>query len=355
MTSTMSGTRTEFVEREVLRSLAQYDFEREPCEIELANNTNVYGPPPTALKVARDASGDMLAEYPTLYSATVREAIASYVGVDPSCVIVGAGSDDIIDCGFRALADPGSTVAYMHPTFMMARYFATTNSLRTVPVPLTAQFDCDADALLAIDAAVTYVCTPNNPTGTELSTESLERVLESARGVVMLDEAYAEFASVSHGAGAPAHGRLLVTGTLSKAFGLAGIRVGYGIAARPLIAALEKVRGPYRIPTLSERAAVAALTNDVEWMRSIVATISETRERFATRLRELGLRPLPSAANFVFVPIANAHAVSEAMYTRGVAVRSFVGLPHVGEALRITIGRPEVMDRVAMVLAEVLS
>jgi histidinol-phosphate/aromatic aminotransferase/cobyric acid decarboxylase-like protein len=106
---------------------------------------------------------------------------------------------------------------------------------------------------------------------------------------------------------------------------------------------------------LSERAALAALVHDVAWVRATVATVAATREGFSERLRALGLAPLPSAANFVFVPVADAKSISDALYARGVAVRAFSGLPRIGDALRITIGRPETMDHVATVLAEVLA
>jgi histidinol-phosphate/aromatic aminotransferase/cobyric acid decarboxylase-like protein len=155
---------------------------------------------------------------------------------------------------------------------------------------------------------------------------------------VILDEAYAEFAGGSVAASAPAHGRLLVVRTLSKAFGLAGLRVGYGIGAAALVAAVEKSRGPYKVSALSEHAAVAALTRDLDWVRARAAEAVAIRGRFARALAARGLSPLPSAANFVLVPVVDAAAVERAMRARGVAVRAFARLPRIGDAVRITVG-----------------
>lgn len=347
-----SGTR--WTPRTAYRDIRAYDVEPSSCEIELADNTSPFGAPPAALRVLSGGVNDRLARYPSTYSRDLRSAIAEYVGVAPDEIMVGCGSDDVMSCAFRALGNPGDRVAYMDPTFVMARVFATVNSLTPVPVPLTPGFDADADALVAARAPITYLCTPNNPTGLPIARAALERVLGDTTGLVFIDEAYAEFAGTNLAGAAPAHGCTLVFRTFSKAFGLAGLRVGFAVGARPLIAELEKARGPFGVTALSEQAALAAITEDLEWVRSGVVRIVESRERFIGALRGAGLAPIDSAANFVLIPVRDARAAMVAMRERGILVRHFVALPGIGDALRVSLADWPVMARVLEALLQVI-
>lgn len=349
-----ASPRAGWAPRSAYRDVRAYDVEPSSCEIELADNTSPFGAPPAALRVLSGAVGDRLARYPSTYSRDLRAAIAEYVGVAAEEVMVGCGSDDVMSCAFRALGEPGDRVAYMDPTFVMARVFATVNSLTPVPVPLTAACDADADALVAARAPITYVCTPNNPTGLPIARAALEHVLDAASGLVFIDEAYAEFAGTNLAGAAPAHGRSLVFRTFSKAFGLAGLRVGFAVGARPLIAELEKARGPFGVTALSEQAALAAITEDLEWVRNGTRRICDSRERFIGALRGAGLAPLNSAANFVLIPVRDARGAMLAMRDRGILVRHFAALPGIGDALRVSLADWPVMARVLEALLEVI-
>lgn len=322
--------------------ISLYAPNRAPCAIDLSDNTNTFGLPPAAERAIRDAAVSTITRYPSLYAPALKEALGRYLGVDPSCVVTGSGSDDVLDSAIRAFAEPGDAVAYPDPSFAMIPIFARMNGLEPVAVPLRADLDIDADALLATGARIIYVCSPNNPTGTLASREALRRLLAGAPGVVILDEAYAEFARGEIGAGyageAPGMGRVLVVRTMSKAFGLAGLRVGYATGAPALVDAVEKSRGPYKVSALAERAAVAALTDDLAWVSEHVDAFVENRARLEERLRALGLSPVPSAANFVFVPLANAGTIARRMRELGVAVRPFEGMAPVSPALRGTRG-----------------
>jgi histidinol-phosphate aminotransferase len=279
-----------------------------------------------------------LTRYPTTYSRPLREAIARYVGVAPEEIMVGAGSDEVLSCTFRALATPGARLAYMFPTFVMTPVFARTNSVVPVAVPLTPGHNPDVDALVSEGAELTYLCAPNNPTGVPIAPDLVRRVARDARGLVMVDEAYAEFAGTNWAAEAPAREGMLVYRTFSKAFGLAGARVGFVVGARPLIAELEKARGPYTVSALSERLALAALEHDVAWVSERVAEVVALRDAFAAQLRTDGFAPLSSAANFLLVPVKEAAAAHMTLRARGFLVRAFAALPGIGDALRITIG-----------------
>jgi histidinol-phosphate aminotransferase len=220
----------------------------------------------------------------------------------------------------------------------MAPLFARMNGLAPIAVPLTPELDADAEALLATRADVIYLCSPNNPIGRGLSAGAIERVVAGARGLVILDEAYAEFAGRSWIAQAPGRARLLVTRTLSKAFGLAGLRIGWGAASPATAREVEKSRGPFKVGALAVRAALAALGEDRGWVRARIGELVECRTRFVAELLARGFAALPSEANFVLVPVPDALAIAQSTRDSGVAVRPFPKLTRVGDAVRITIG-----------------
>jgi len=332
--------------RATIRDVVPYPTERVPCEADLSDNTNVFGAPPAALRELASSGRDEITRYPGLYTRRLREALASYAGVEPNEVVTGCGSDDVIDSAIRAFAEPGESLAYSDPTFGMIPVFARVNGVIPVPVPFTPSLDIDPDALLATSARIIYICSPNNPTGTEATREAVDRVLARAPGLVILDEAYAEFAGAGRIADGPRHDRLLVTRTLSKAFGMAGFRIGYGTGSATLIHAIEKVRGPYKENGPGERAAACAVREDVDWMRELAARAVEIRERFADALRATGFDPIPSATNFILVPVADAVRIGKIMREHGIAVRPYPGLRGIGDALRITMAPWPVMERV---------
>jgi histidinol-phosphate aminotransferase len=334
------------IARATIRDIVPYPTERTPCEADLSDNTNVFGAPPAALRELATSGRDEITRYPGLYTRRLREALADYAGVQPNEVVTGCGSDDVIDSTIRAFADPGESLAYSDPTFSMIPVFARVNGVVPVPVPFTDKLDIDPDALLSTNARIIYICAPNNPTGTMPSREAVDLVLAHAPGIVIVDEAYAEFAGVGRISEAPRHDRLFVTRTLSKAFGMAGFRIGYGTGSASLVHEIEKVRGPYKENGPGERAAACVLREDVEWMRGLASEAVDIRERFAATLRERGFDPIPSAANFLLVPVADAVRIAAAMRQRGIAVRPYPGLRGIGDALRITVAPWPVMERV---------
>ncbi|HEX6059803.1 MAG TPA: histidinol-phosphate transaminase [Gemmatimonadaceae bacterium] len=342
--------------RESLRELSLYSTDRAPAEVPLADNTNAWGMPPAAAR-ALAAAGAAGSSYPSPYGEALKEALAGRLAVPVDALVTGCGSDDVLFSAMRAFGAPGARIAFTVPTFSMVPVFARVNGLEPVPVPPGAGLVPDADALLATGAEIVYLCSPNNPTGTVVPPDTLRRVLERAAGLVIVDEAYVEFAGESLATRAPSLGNVLVARTLSKAFGLAGLRVGYGVGAPALVEAVEKARGPYKVNALGERAAVAALTEGGAWVEEHVALAVEARERLAERLRGLGLAPLPSAANFLLVPVPAAPGAVELarrMRVQGVAVRPFAALPVVGDALRISVGPWPLVERAVAALARAM-
>ncbi len=329
------------VARAAYESVPLYDPKRAPIELDLTDNTNLWGVPPTAERTMREMAASAVTRYPTLYAAELKAELADYVGVTADMVVTGSGSDDILDSAMRAFGDPGDLVAGSEPSFAMIPIFAHMNALRyqgVVELSTLNEHQPDINGLLSKDAKIVYLCSPNNPTGAVIAREAIERVVTEASGVVFIDEAYAEFAGVSAVDLVAQSDRLLVIRTMSKAFGLAGLRIGYAIGQPDLVVEVEKSRGPYKLNALAEQMAIAALRHDLPWVREHVALAVQLRDQLTGELRAMGLNPMPSSANFVCVPVPNCVAVGQALRIRGVAVRPFPALPHVGDALRISVG-----------------
>ncbi len=320
-----------------------YSPKVESWRIDLSDNTNQWGPPPAARRALDALSANEYARYPQPYSTDLRALLAEYAGVKPEMIVVGCGSDDIIDCTMRAFAEPGEVVCAMEPTFGMVPVFAKMNGLRSVGVPLSEDGSVDSARILAVRGAVTYICTPNNPTGCAIPFRTAAEIVEEAEGLVIVDCAYAEFGGESMTALASS-GRAVVTRTMSKAFGLAGLRIGYGIASPQIVLAIEKARGPYKVTIAAEAAAMAALSEDLKWVRLRADEAIANRERFSSELRALGYSPLPSSANFVLVPVGDCDATMGKLRAAGIAVRGFHAVEGIGDAVRITIGPWEMMQ-----------
>jgi histidinol-phosphate aminotransferase len=331
--------------RNALRDLRLYSPES-PSPVDLSDNTNLWGAPPAAEEAVRDFATASLRRYPETYAESLKEAIGAYAAVGANQVMTGVGSDDVLDTILRAFADAGDTVSVPNPTFVMMPVFSRLNGLTPIPIPLTASYDVDVEATVAADARITYLCSPNNPTGAAFSRSAIDDIVRRTTGIVMIDEAYFEFNDETAADLVGSSDRVLIVRTFSKAFGLAGLRIGYALGSPELIAEVEKARGPYKVSAVAAAAACGALRSGVEWMQRTVREASQERDAFASALRERGLSPAPSKANFVFVPIANAARVAAAMRESGVAVRPFAGIPQFspaleqsgGSALRITVG-----------------
>ncbi len=327
------------------REIPLYSTPRERCAVDLSDNTNLWGAPPAALRTLRATAEESVARYPVAYEPALREALAAYAGVSPDMIVAGCGSDDVLDSAIRAFAEPGDLLCLPAPSFSMIPVFARASGLVPIEVPLTARLDADAAAMLETGARITYLCSPNNPTGEAFSREAVELLVKGAAGLVIIDQAYSEFGGecftdlVSEG------GSVLVTRTLSKALGLAGLRVGYGISSPRIVGEIMKVRGPYKVNALAERAAIAALENDQDWVSERIADVVANRARFRQELALRGITSLQSEANFVLVPVKDCAAASGQLRRLGIGVRALPSLPGIGDALRIGIGPWDLMER----------
>lgn len=335
-----------------LDAVSRYEPGRGVTTVDLSDSTNGWGAAPSA--VAAIASGAREAwRYPTPYGDPLKVALARAHDVPPECIVTGCGSDDVLRSAFNAFGGAGAVITWMDPTFVIIPSFAALLGLAARPVPFNAALEFDVHRLLATRAAITYLCSPNNPTGGLVAQRELLAVVDGAAGLVVIDEAYADYAGETLIAEAATRGNLLVTRTFSKSFGLAGLRVGYGVTHPTIVRAIERARGPYTVNLMAERAAVAAVTEDQEWMRSHVRDAVGMRERLATELRALGFAPLPSRANFLCIPVRDARAFSAACERRGVRVRGFTALPAVGDAVRVAAAPWDTLGKVVDAAREV--
>lgn len=344
----MTATRASY------RDISLYAPNRTPCPIDLSDNTNLWGVAPAVEAVLRGAATTSLTRYPSLYAERLKAAIAGYTGQPASRIVTGCGSDDVLDSAIRAFAEPGSRIAFPDPTFPMVPLFARMNGLVAVPVPLKPDYSLDVEGLLAADATIIYVCSPNNPTGNAVPPESLARLVASLRDdqALIIDEAYAEFADANALPLLADSGRVLISRTMSKAFGLAGLRIGYALGATDLVTEVEKSRGPYKVSSIAEQAAVAALEDGLAWAVERIADARAARATLMDALRDRDLNVVPSGSNFVFAPVRKGGAIATAMRARGVAIRPFEDLPQVsaglgatgGSALRISVGPTEMIQ-----------
>lgn len=342
------------IARAAYNDVPLYDPKRTPVELDLSDNTNLWGVPPNAARVIRDFAMPTITRYPTLYGTELKRALADHAGVTPDMVVTGCGSDDILDSAMRAFGNEADIVAATDPTFAMVPIFARMNALRSTLVTELPDHEVDADALLAAGAKVIYLCSPNNPTGALVARRTLEHLIDSAAGVLLIDEAYTEFAGVSNIDLLARSPRVMLIRTMSKAFGLAGLRVGYALGQPQVVAEVEKSRGPYKVNALAEQVAVTALRHDVQWVEEHIQLAIENRDKLTIELLKLDLDPMPSSANFVCVPVKNCVAVGMAMREKGVGVRPFPGLPRVGDCLRISIGPWPLVQQCVKALASAL-
>jgi len=345
--------------REDLRGLTPYGAPQLDVAVRLNTNENPWPPPPAlvaelGVKVTRAAA--TLNRYPDREAVELRSALAAYLAADlaPGQVWAANGSNEVLQQVLQAFGGPGRTALGFEPSYSMHRLIALSTSTAWTAASRDADFGISpATAVAAIEdhrPDVVFLCSPNNPTGTALDPAVLEAVLDAAPGMVVLDEAYAEF---SHRPSLlpllDGNPRLIVTRTMSKAFAFAGARVGYLAADEAVVDALRLVRLPYHLSALTQTAALVALRHAAETLET-VARVKEERDRIVAELTARGCAVVPSDANFVlFAAGPDAPATWRALLDRGVLVRD-VGLPG---WLRVTAGLPAEVDAFLAAMAEV--
>jgi histidinol-phosphate aminotransferase len=313
--------------------------------LKLNSNESPLPPSPSVAAAVAGAAAD-LARYPSPVAEPLRSVLAAIHDVEPEQVFVGNGADQVLDCCFRAYASPGDAVVRTEPGYSLLPVLAALFSVRDDAVALEADGALPAD-FASRPAVLRFVVNPNSPTGHWTPPGTLEIWLREASGVVVIDEAYCDFAPASCVPRLAAHPTWLVVRTLSKSHALAGLRVGYALGDATLIADLNAVRDSYPVDRCAIAGAIAAL-EDRAHHRLIVDTVIRERARMSARLRALGWTVAASHANFVFASPPrglSAEAVAARLRQSRILVRHFT-LPGLDEALRITVGDSPATDRI---------
>ncbi len=327
--------------------------------VKLASNENPLGPSPKALAAARGAI-DGVHRYPDAGAFRLRERIAHEHGVPMADVIQGNGSNELLDLAVRTFCGADHHIIFSEHAFVVYRIAALAHGVPFTEVPMR-NLTHDLEAMLAAVTPRTrliFVGNPNNPTGTHVPLDALRRFLRAVppEVIVLLDEAYIEYVTAGDFPDCMKlrgeRERLLICRTFSKIYGLAGLRVGYGVAPANLIGYMNRVRAPFNVGNIAQAAAIAAL-DDTEHVRHSHELNASELQRVSAKLASLGFSVTPSQANFFLVEVKrNGRATYDALLKKGVIVRPFANLP---TSLRVTVGKPAENDRFLQAFAEVIA
>lgn len=312
--------------------------------IKLNTNENPYPPSPQVAAALAAFPPERLRLYPDPRAMALRRRVAEIHGCRVEQVFVGNGSDEILALATRAFVENDGSIGYFVPSYSLYPVLDDIRGAARRPVELGPDFAWRMPE--AFRASLFLLTTPNAPTAVQYDRAAVTAFCRGFDGVVLLDEAYVDFApdNFMDLALAPDNTNTLVMRTLSKSFSLAGLRLGYVIGPEPLITAIDKIKDSYNLDMLTQTVGLAAL-NDLEYMRANVRRIQATRERLTGALRARGYHVLPSATNFLFArpPDGNAQGVFDRLRARKIFVRYFSG-PRTGEFLRITVGTDAEID-----------
>jgi histidinol-phosphate aminotransferase len=321
--------------------------------IKLNTNENPYPPSPRVFEAIRTAlTGDRLRKYPDPTGTQFRRTAAKLLGVDPDAILIGNGSDDILTMVTRAFVPEGGLIASPMPGYILYRSLAEIQGTRFQAIRFTEDWQIP-EPWPAAEAHLTFLASPNSPSGTTVSVAALEELIDVIQGPLVLDEAYVDFAEGNGLALVP--GRpVIITRSLSKSYSLAGMRFGYAVADPAVIHELLKVKDSYNCDVLSLAAATAAL-EDQDYFRETRGRILATRVRLTQALRGLGFDVCPSQANFVWCRRSDlpVRPIYEGLKQRKILVR-YMNYEGYGDGLRISVGSDEEIDCLLGELAQVL-
>lgn len=325
----------------------------------LRSNINGMTPYSSARDEYKDLEADMvfldanenpfdnsLNRYPDPQQTALKKLISAQKKVPTDQILLGNGSDEVLDLIFRAFCEPNQDrILTFPPTYGMYDVLANLNAIKNIQVPLTSDFDLDVDRILKQvqpETKLLCICSPNNPSGNVVDRKAVERLLKAFNGLVIIDEAYVDFSNkVSWTAYLNMYPNLIVTQTLSKAYGLAGIRLGICYASKDIIAVLNNIKPPYNINTLTQNAAILALQNR-EVVTEQIAMILKERAHLATAFESYSFieKIYPSDANFILIKVDDAHKRYTELIKNGIVVRNRSAQFGCENGLRITVGTP---------------
>jgi histidinol-phosphate aminotransferase len=332
--------------RKNIAALAAYVPGEQPRDnrvIKLNTNENPYPPSPQVIAALRKASNRSLRLYPEPLAESLRAVAATVYGVRPENILAGNGSDEILSIIMRSFVGPQDRVAFPVPTYSLYDTLVAIQQGERITVDYPPDFAVP-ETLASQNAVLTFLCNPNSPSGTLVSLQDIERLARAVSGILVIDEAYVDFAESEGASTLPLirHFRnLVVLRTFSKSFSLAGMRIGLAFASEEVISGMMKVKDSYNLNRLSLVAATAAL-RDMTWMTRNIRRIQRSRWQLSAGLRKMGFYVYPSHANFVMARKKgqNLKAVYEKLKSKKILVRYF-DVPGLQDSLRITVGTPQ--------------
>ena len=321
--------------------------------IRMDTSTNPLGANPAAREALLECLDLDLNQYPTPYSDGLRQALGDHYRLDMGHFVVGNGSDELLDIIFKSFLEPGETVLLPYPSYSLHAYFVKINAGKVVHIDLREDFQLDVGGMNENDGKIVLLCNPNNPTSNTFRWKDIEALLERDR-IVVVDEAYGEYAGKSFIPDVDRYENLIVTRTFSKAYALAGMRIGYAVSNPELAGAMQRVKTPYSLNRVSERIAIRALRSQ-DFVRKGVELVNGERLRLEEGLSALGFKVFPSEANFILFkcPIDHSILVSK-LSEKGVMIRDFGKNRRLENCVRTTIGTREMNDVLLSKLEEVL-
>jgi histidinol-phosphate aminotransferase len=323
--------------------------------IKLNTNENPYPPSPRvteAIRAELGSDGASLRTYPSASSQKLREVAGLLYGFDPSWIIMANGSDEVLNNLIRACASQGEDIGYAHPSYSYYSTLAEIQGAAVCTYGLTESYKIEAFPEY-YHGKIFFLTTPNSPLGFAFPLDYIEDLAQNCGGLLVIDEAYADFAESNALELVKKHENVVVTRTLSKSYALAGMRLGLAIARPEIIAALDKIRDHYNLDRLAQAACVAAL-QDQEYFRESCRKIIDTREWFSKELSAIGYTVIPSQGNFVFAspPDRNGKRVYDGLFARKILVR-LLSDPLLTHGLRISIGTREEMEATLAALKDI--
>jgi histidinol-phosphate aminotransferase len=335
---------TKGIKPEVL-NVPAYTLRAYDAEVKLNQNENPFDFPEDLKEEAfRRYKERRWSVYPDFVPDSLRQHLADFVGWKKDGVLVGNGSNELLQAALMVLAGKGAQVAIPYPTFTVYKLISTILGAKVVGIPLNPDMSYNVDALISkaneARAKVIIVNNPNNPTGSALEKEDIRRLLDEFSGFVLLDEAYYEFYGISGLELLENYPRLMVTRTFSKAMGMAGLRVGYLLAHPDLASEISKAKLPYNVNQFSLTAAAVALEN-IDRFRPAIEAILNERDRLYKELSDIpGVKVYPSKANFFLVEIPiEPRTVFDDLYSQGILIRDVSSYPMLSKCLRVSIGK----------------
>lgn len=339
-----------------IADLEAYRVEPPKYEIILNANENPWDFPQDLKKeLFEQLTATPFNRYPDAALTDLRAALADYLGVEVNQIMAGCGSDEIIDMLFQAFTDPGDVIITHSPSFSMYGIWGQINSVNAVTIPDNDDGRPDVEAMIAAaqkqNAKMLFICNPNNPTGYLFPKADIIRIIEETDGLVILDEAYIEFTAESSLVRLiDRYPNLIILRTLSKAFGLAGIRCGYCAAQAELIDVLFKVKSPYNLNVLTQTTALLAM-NHREQLLQNVGVLNQEREKMIAALKALPISKVyPTAANFIYFKTEKAQALYNHLLANDVLIRAYGSNSN---SIRLTVGSPAENEKVIELIKEV--